>query len=77
MDDGSQNRKSLYFNTQQFDVGDQLRLLQILKNKFGLMGNLNRDKKYFRIRLFQESAQECKNIIHPFIPNFMKYKLPL
>jgi recombination protein RecA len=77
MDDGSQNRKSLYFNTQQFTYEEQLRLLNILKLQFGLKGSLNRDKQYFRIRLFQESAQRCKTLIKPFIPACMVYKLPL
>lgn len=77
MDDGSQNRKSLYFNTQQFEYDSQLRLLHILQRQFGLNGSLNRDKQYFRIRLYQESAQRCKLLIKHLIPNSMQYKLPL
>lgn len=77
MDDGAKNRKSLYLNTQQFSVAEQLRLLEMLRLQFGIDGNLNKDKHYFRIRLFQESAQEFKNIVLPYIPECMQYKLPL
>lgn len=77
MDDGAKNRKSAYFNTQQFSYKEQQQLLLLLKNRFGLVGTLNRDKKYFRIRLFQESAQKLKKLIQPVMPECMHYKLPL
>lgn len=77
MDDGSRNRKSVYFNTQQFSVDEQRYLLQLLKSQFGLEGNLNKDKQYLRIRLFQESALRLTKIIQPLMPEFMHYKLPL
>lgn len=77
MDDGAKNRKSAYFNTQQFSYTEQQQLLLLLKNCFGLEGTLNRDKKYFRIRLFQESAQKLKKLIQPVMPECMHYKLPL
>jgi hypothetical protein len=77
MDDGARNRKSLYLNTQQFTINDQLKLLSFLDQQFGFRGNLNRDKSYFRIRLFQSSAQQFKKMVEPIIPKFMKYKLPL
>jgi len=77
MDDGAQNRKSVYFNTQQFCCDEQQLLLRSLKRQFGLEGNLNRDKSYFRIRLYEESAQRLKFLIRPFMPEFMQYKLPL
>lgn len=77
MDDGSQNRKSLYFNTQQFSQNDQEKLLHKLKTQMKLLGSLNRDKQYYRIRLFQDSARKLKELIKPIVPNCMTYKLPL
>lgn len=77
MDDGSRNRKSIYLNTQQFLVQEQQFLLQLLYIQFGLQGNLNKDKQYWRIRLFQPSAQVFKQLVSPIIPDFMRYKLPL
>ena len=77
MDDGARNRKSAYFNTQQFSLDCQKKLLKILLHDFRLNGSLNKDKIYFRIRLFQESAQRLKRIIQPLMPECMHYKLPL
>ena len=77
MDDGARNRKSVYLNTQQFSFDDQLFLLNLLKKQFGFEGNLNRDKKYHRIRLFQNSASRLKYLINPLMPKMMHYKLPL
>lgn len=77
MDDGARNRKSVYFNTQQFSCIEQQHLLLMLKKQYGLLGALNKDKQYLRIRLFQSSANKLKNLIKPLIPSFMYYKLPL
>lgn len=77
MDDGARNRKSLYLNTQQFSLNEQRLLLKVLREEFALSGNLNKDKSYLRIRLYQESSQRLKQIIFPYMPKFMRYKLPL
>lgn len=77
MDDGAQNRESAYLNTQQFSITDQFKLLQILKKQFNLEGNLNKDKQYYRIRLYRQSAQQFKYIIAEHMPQCMHYKLPL
>lgn len=47
MDDGSKSRSSYYLNTQQFIMDDQIKLLAMLKNQFGLDANLNKDKIYY------------------------------
>lgn len=77
MDDGAQNRKSVYFNTQQFSIENQSKLQNILKLQYGFESSLNKDKNYWRIRLYQESAQRLKSLIQPFMPLSMQYKLPL
>jgi len=35
MDDGSKSHRALYLNTQQFELEDQLRLLEMLEKQFG------------------------------------------
>ncbi len=77
MDDGAKNRKSAYLNTQQFSIDDQRKLLQKLKVQYKIEGNLNKDKQYFRIRLYQNSSERLKKIIYPYMIPSMKYKLPL
>ncbi|MBU1017097.1 hypothetical protein KJ678_02945 [Patescibacteria group bacterium] len=75
MDDGSNCRDSVYFNTQQYTVDEQNHLRAIIKNQFGLESALNRDKKYFRIRLSSSSGRRLHKLILNLIPNCMKYKV--
>ncbi len=74
MDDGSNSRSNVYFNTQQFSLIDQKRLLHKLR-QIGLKARLNKDKKYYRIRIFKESILKLNQIIDPYIIPSMKYKL--
>lgn len=75
MDDGSKSRKfDVYLNTQQFAFQDQKKLLVLLR-KIGLKARLNKDKKYYRIRLLKESVKLLNKIIKSHIVPSMKYKL--
>lgn len=75
MDDGSRSRdRDVYINTQQFLLKDQKRLLSFLR-KIGVKARLNKDKKYYRIRILKESISDFVKIISPHIPPSMKYKL--
>ena len=75
MDDGSKSRSSVYLNTQQFRVEDQKRLLQLLSNQLSLVGKLNKDKQYLRIRITTESTVRLKDIIRPYVLPMFYYKL--
>ena len=75
MDDGSKSRSAVYLNTQQFTLDGQQKLLNLLKNKFNLIGSLNKDKKYFRIRINTESTKHFKEIVKPYIIKLFNYKL--
>ncbi len=75
MDDGSKSRKhDVYFNTQQFCLNDQKIILAKLR-ELGIKARLNKDKKYYRVRLLKESIPLMNKIIFPFIISSMKYKL--
>jgi hypothetical protein len=75
MDDGSKSRdRDVYLNTQQFSMNDQRRLLYLLRDK-GIKARLNKDKKYYRIRILKESIANLMKIISPHVPPSMKYKL--
>ncbi len=75
MDDGSKTKKGdVYLNTQQFSFSEQRRLLHVLR-KFGLKARLNKDKKYYRIRLLKESVVRFNEIIRPYIIDSMLYKM--
>ncbi|KKQ59176.1 MAG: hypothetical protein US78_C0009G0001, partial [Parcubacteria group bacterium GW2011_GWD1_38_16] len=75
MDDGSKSRdRDVYINTQQFSIADQNRLLYCLR-LLGIQARLNKDKKYFRIRILKDSINNFMRIIYPHIVDSMKYKL--
>ena len=75
MDDGSKSRDSdVYLNTQQFSLTDQRKLLNCLR-KFGINARLNKDKKYYRIRILKESIKNFMRIVAPHMAPSMKYKL--
>ena len=75
MDDGSKSRdRDVYLNTQQFSLLDQKKLLNCLR-KFGINARLNRDKKYYRIRILKESIKNFMSIVAPHTVASMEYKL--
>lgn len=77
MDDGSKSYKTVYFNTQQFDLQSQLILQKVLRDQWGIESTLNKDKGYRRIRVVTKSASTLIALIKPFtLPQFA-YKLPL
>jgi len=75
MDDGSKTYNSYYLNTQGFDYLSQERLIEILKEQYGIKSSLNRDKIYYRIRVRTESAETLRKLVKPYVIPTMKYKL--
>lgn len=75
MDDGSKCRDhDIYLNTQQFSINDQNILLSKLR-LIGIDARLNKDKKYFRIRILKPSIKKFMEIISPYVSESMQYKL--
>ena len=75
MDDGSRSGGSIYLNTQQFSVDDQIKLQNLLQDQFKITSHLNKDKEYKRIRIVTEDAKKFCNIFRQLIPQSMQYKL--
>jgi len=75
MDDGSKSYRTYYLNTQRFDSLSQKKLIQMLGEQYGIDGSLNRDKKYYRIRIKQDSAERFRKLICDYVISSMKYKL--
>ena len=78
MDDGTNelgHSRCLRINTQCFSLEDQLRLIQILQEKFGIITTLNRDKDRFRLRVKKESMEKLIRLIEPYIIKEMYYKI--
>ena len=76
MDDGCKSRSSIYLNTQQFTKNEQLRLIDSLKNQFGIESTLNKDKIYYRIRIRTRSVKRFTQLIKEFVLEDFQYKFP-
>lgn len=75
MDDGSKTKKGdVYLNSQGFSLKDQKRLIYLIR-KMGIRARINKDKRYYRIRILKESIPGLNRIIEPYIIPSMKYKL--
>lgn len=76
MDDGCKSYRAVYFNTQKFDLDVQRRLIDLLKDQFGLVSSLNKDKEYYRLRIAVQSVDLLKQFIVPHMIPELLYKLP-
>ena len=76
MDDGSKTYSSIYLNTQQFNLDEQIRIIDILKNQFDIEATLNKDKIYYRIRVRTDSIERFIQLVKPFVLEEFKYKFP-
>jgi LAGLIDADG DNA endonuclease family len=76
MDDGSKSRSAVYLNTQQFDVMCQQTLLWLLQDQWGIVGALNRDKSYHRIRLSVSGTTRFVELVAPHVLPEFRYKIP-
>lgn len=76
MDDGCKSYQALYLNTQQFERGDQERLLSMLREQHGIAGTLNRDKSYYRIRIAVASVPRFQELVRSHLLPQFEYKFP-
>ena len=76
MDDGSRTYSSIYLNTQQFSLNEQMQLINLLREQFGIESTINKDKIYYRIRIRSKSAQKFIKLVEPFVLEEFKYKFP-
>jgi recombination protein RecA len=76
MDDGCKSYRALYLNTQKFNVAEQRKLAEILNKKFDIKATLNKDKKYYRLRIAVSSVGKFLEIIKPYLLPMFCYKTP-
>ena len=75
MEDGSCTKKGdIYLNCQQFDIDSQRRLLHALR-QLGIRARLNKDGRYYRIRIKKESKERFLELVSPYVIDSMRYKL--
>ena len=76
MDDGCKSYRAVYFNTQKFDNNSATKMINLLKDAYGIIARLNKDKQYYRLRIAVESVGKLQKVIEPHILPTFKYKLP-
>ncbi len=77
-DDGSYGTKQGYIIlcTNSYNLEEHNLMKEFFKEKFGINPTIGfRDKKYYYLRFKQEDTKKLIEIIKPFIPQGMKYKL--
>jgi hypothetical protein len=76
MDDGCKSYRAIYLNTQKFNVTEQNKLASLLKEQHGIKVTLNKDKKYYRLRIAVSSVDKFLDIINPYLLPMFCYKTP-
>jgi hypothetical protein len=77
-DDGSYNNKQGYIIlcTNSYNLEEHELMREFFKKKFGLNPTIGfRDGKYYYLRFKQEDSKKLINLIKPFIPSSMIYKI--
>lgn len=75
MDDGSNNGNNLTLNTQSFSIEDQNIIMNFLKEKYSINSKLAKDRNQWRIAIGASGYQKFLDIISPYVPKSMIYKI--
>lgn len=84
MDDGSRKPygRGAFLHTESFPVGDQRRLIEVLKKNFSIVvrlssAGLSKGKRLFRLYITAKSFPGFRDLILPYILPSMQYKISL
>lgn len=80
MDDGNVRKHdgfvtSYDLNTQSFTLKENKRLVEVLKNMFGLTVTVNLNNGYYRLHVSARDAVKFSNLVKKFVTESMSYKL--
>ena len=75
MDDGSNTKESYTISTHCFSMSDQLRILNMLKERFDIKATIVKDRSKLKIRIGKNDYQKLNHIIEPHISPSMIYKI--
>ena len=76
MDDGCKSYNAIYLNTQQYSMESQTNLMKILEAQHGIKASINKDKKYYRLRIAVGSVGKFRSIVKRYLLPEFNYKLP-
>lgn len=75
MDDGSNNGGSITLNTHCFSEQEQIVIQDLLKNKFGIIATIVKDRNKLKIAIGSREYQKFINLVRPHIAKSMSYKI--
>ena len=75
MDDGSNTNESYTISTHCFPLKDQIRIVNFLKEKYGITATIIKDRSKFKIAIGRHEYSKLNSIIEPFIIPSMIYKI--
>ena len=74
-DDINSGVRDFLFSTQGFQKHESQLLCDVLKEKWNIRANVQKDKKSWRIAILRESSKPFLALIEPYIVSCFKYKL--
>lgn len=75
MDDGCMAPSSAILNTQCFSRADQEYLRKWFRDCLGIETKFNKGRATYRLSMNRDNARELSDLIAPYVPNCMQYKL--
>ena len=75
MDDGSNNGNSITLNTHCFSEQEQVVIQDLLKNTFGVVATIVKDRNKLKIGIGSREYQKFIDFVKPYIPESMNYKI--
>jgi hypothetical protein len=77
MDDGYKSNNGFYFCTESYTLEDNLRLIKILKIKFGLMCGIHKHTNGHRLYVLSKSRDRLFTLIRPYMIDHFLYKITI
>ena len=75
MDDGSNVKNGYTISTHNFELEDQLKIVDFLKSKYNILSSIVKDRNKLKIFIGKGSYQKFSKIIEPYIIPSMNYKI--
>lgn len=75
LDDGS-TCGNVLLHTVRYNEAEQQLMAYWLAKRFDLHFKLNRDRKWFRLRLANKDVDRFASLIQPYVPECMNHKIP-
>ena len=75
MDDGYKSGNGFYLCTESYSLDENLKLVQIFKNKFKLDCGVHKHTNGYRLYIFSSSKDNLLQLVKPYLITHFYYKL--